>query len=177
MALGLIAPAFFVLSPPAHAVTLHRVEFLTQTVRVEGQSAISGFALRLHAEPWAKKKGLSLVPAIEHWRDADEFPEFGIAKVSQRDWTIGADMRYRFESEKTWHPYAGAGMALHLLKSVYEPLDQPEIEDNSTRVGFNFLAGVDLPPAASFQSSIELNYHLLPGFQQLKINWGFGVTF
>lgn len=175
-ALAFCAP-LLLLSATADGETIDRVELLTQTVRVKGQSSVSGFALRMHLESWAAEKGMRIVPAIEYWRDSDRFPEFGIAHASQQDWTLGADARYRFDVKKSWRPYAGAGMGLHFLKSTFEPVGEQEAANTSTRLGLNFLLGVDLPPASSLQSSIELNYHLVSGFQQLKINWGFGVTF
>jgi opacity protein-like surface antigen len=156
---------------------VERLEFVNATIKARGQSSVPGLAVRLHLVGGAFGKNGALVPAIEYWSTSAHYPEFGIAKVSQRDWTLGADARYHFDIHKSWRPYAGGGLGLHILRSAIDPVGAPERADDSLKLGMNVLTGVDLPSVSNIQSSVEVTYHFVAGFRQFKVNWGFAVKF
>ena len=175
---GLIAPA-----PPGAVagVGLSRLEFVTQSVKLSKQSSVAGTALRAHLAGGDLNEGLELVPAIEYWRDTDRIPELGIIEAMQRDWRIGADIRYKLGSGAGWRPFAGAGLGIHLTKSTstIQPTGSPAEmrRESGNKLAPNFLVGVDLPAAGPIRNSIELNWHLVPDLRQFKINFGLGWEF
>jgi hypothetical protein len=156
-------------------VACDRIEFVNATTKLEGQSSVGGFGARVYLLTDLLGPNTAIVPYLEHWGDSDRFPEFGIDKASQRDWSLGADARYRFEIGKSWRPYAGGGLSMHFLRSTIERAGQPEIADSASRIGLSVLGGIDLPSVSRIQSSVEVGYQLVSGFNQFKIYWGFGV--
>jgi hypothetical protein len=161
--------------PGRAQVYAERIELVNATSKLEGQSSVGGFAARVHVMTDLLGPNTAIVPYLEHWGDSDRFPEFGIDKASQRDWSLGAEARYRFDIGSSWRPYAGGGLGLHLLRSTISRSGQPEIVDSWTRLGLSMVCGVDLPSVSRIQSSVEIGYHFVSGFNQFKINWGFGV--
>jgi opacity protein-like surface antigen len=174
-ALAVLAALLVFVSPAAAQVGLERIEFVNGSVKAEGQSAVPGNALRFHLAGGDLDDNWSVVPAIEYWRDSDHFPEFGVEKITQRDWTVGADARYHVNVKKSWRPYVGGGFGLHLIKSTFDPVTGPSEQETSKKFAPNLLLGVDLPAASFIQSAVELNYQMVSGFRQFKINWGIGV--
>ena len=166
--------------PAAAGVSLSRLEFVQQSVKLSEQSFVSGMGLRAHLSGGDLNDGLSIVPAIEYWRDTDRIPELGVTEVMQRDWRIGADLRYKI-GDTGWRPYFGAGLGLHLTKerATVQVPSSPEVtrSDSGNKLGPNLLVGVDLPAAGPIRNAIELNWHLVPDLKQFKINFGLGWAF
>ena len=165
----------------AGAVGLTRLEFLQQSVKTSGQSFVSGLGFRAHLAGGDLNDGLVFVPSLEYWRDVRRLPDLGVPFVEQRDWRIGADMHYRFGDGKSWTPYAGAGLGLHLVKSAVEISvpGQPEVskEENDQNLAVNLLLGLDFPMAGPIRNAIEFNYDLVPDLKQFKVNFGIGYVF
>jgi hypothetical protein len=168
-------------APAAHAVGLTRLELLNQSVRISGQSAVVGLGFRAQLSGGDLNEGFALMPVVEYWRDKDKATELGINELMQRDWRFGADVRYTFGDGVGWTPYAGAGLALHLIHSksnVTFPGQGPlQIEDSDTNLAPNLLVGVDLPLAGRIRNSLELAYDMVPDLKQVKINFAIGYAF
>jgi len=162
-------------------VGLDKIEFMTQSVKLSGQSATAGTGLRFHLAGGDLNDGIVFVPAIEYWRDSDQIPELQVEQVMQKDWCIGADVRYRLLRGSGWRPYAGAGLGLHLVKSssTLGPAGGPFETRSETgkKLAPNFLIGIDLPAAGPIRNAIEFNWHLVPDLRQFKINFGLGWQF
>ncbi len=163
------------LVPAVHAqIAVSRIELVNESVKLEGQSSIAGFALRCHVVAADLDSNVSVVPSIGYWRDSDRFPEFGIQHVSQRDWTFGVDARYRFSPWKSFRPFLGGGLGIHAIETKFRRTGEVEISSSKTRPGLNVLAGLELPSAARIQSSVEIAYHAVSHFGQFKLNWVVG---
>jgi opacity protein-like surface antigen len=178
VALLLLAPAP---SARAEGMQLSRLELLTQSVKTSGQSLAAGIGLRFHLTGGDLDPGFSFVPAIENWEKLDRLPKLGVPEVRQRDWRLGADVRYRFGGGEGWSPYAGAGLALDITKQFVQTGNPGEVivtrDDSGRKLAPNFLVGTDLPGGGRLKNAFEINYHLVPGLKQLKINWGIGYRF
>ena len=166
---------------PAGAVALTRLEFLNQSVRLSGQSAVVGMGFRAHLSGGDLNDGFAVMPVVEYWRDKDKAPEIGINEVMQRDWRFGADMRYRLGDGLGWTPYVGGGFAMELTRSVSNvtfPGTGPlQIEDSDTVFAPNLLAGVDLPMPGRIKNAIEIAYDMVPDLKQWKVNFAIGYQF
>ena len=156
-------------------IAVSRIELVNETVKVEGQSAIAGLALRCHVVVAALDSSISFVPSIGYWRDSDRYPEFGIQHVAQRDWTFGLDARYAFAMKFPVQPYFGGGVDLHAIAAEFQRTGETEATSDATRLGLHVLFGIDLPAAARIQSSFELAYHAVSDLGQFKMNWVIGV--
>ena len=180
-ALAAIAFAALLATDAGAGVGLEKIEFVTQSVKLSGQSFTAGTGLRFHLAGGDLNDGFVLVPAIEYWRDSDKLPEQGLIEAMQKDWRIGADVRYRLGRNGGWRPYGGAGLALHLVKSsvTIDPSNAPRQtqEDNGQKLAPNFLVGVDLPALGPIRNAIEFNWHLVPDLREFKINFGLGYAF
>jgi hypothetical protein len=166
---------------PAGALTLTRLEFLNQSVRLSGQSAVVGMGFRAHLSGGDLNDGFAVMPVVEYWRDKDKAPEIGINEVMQRDWRFGADLRYRLGDGIGWTPYVGGGIAMELTRSVSNvtfPGTGPlQIEDSDTVFAPNLLAGVDLPMPGRIKNSLEIAYDMVPDLKQWKVNFAIGWQF
>jgi hypothetical protein len=129
-------------------------------------------AFRAHLTGGDLDEGFSVVPAIEYWRF--RFDQLGV-RASQSDFTMGADVRYRFPVSKAWHPYLGAGLGFHLIHVTVDATGQPKQFANPRKLAPGILFGVDLPAASFIQSSIEANYQMVSDYRQFKINYWIGV--
>jgi len=162
-------------------VGLEKIEFLTQSVKLSGQSFSAGMGLRFHLAGGDLNDGLAIVPAIEYWRDSDKLPELYLPEVMQKDWRIGADLRYRLGHNGGWRPYGGAGLAVHSVASrvtIDLPDSPPQTqEDKGTKLAPNLLIGVDLPAMGPIRNSIEFNWHFVPDLREFKVNFGIGYAF
>ncbi len=180
LAAGLLAA--IASASPAHAgVELEKLEFVTQSVKLSQQSFSAGMALRAHLGGGDLNDGLVIVPAIEYWRDSDVLPELGLPEAMQKDWRLGADLRYRIGEKGGWRPYAGAGIAVHSVKSrvTIDPPDSGPIttEDKGTKLAPNFLVGVELPGFGPVRNSVDFRWHLVPDLREFKIGFGLGWAF
>jgi len=180
-ALALAALLATVLTVPARAVSLTRLEFLQESVKTSGQSFVTGFGLKAHLAGGDLDDGFVVVTGLENWKKVARLPELGVPELRQSDWWIGADLRYRFGDPGGWTPYAGAGIGLNVIDNHVEVGPQYgtiETRENSSKpIAPNLLIGVDLPAAGRIRSSIEASYHFVPDLKQFKINFGIGYEF
>jgi hypothetical protein len=164
------------LAAPAHALRFQGVDGMMQTVKSEGQSGVSGMALRTRIDSDDLPAGIGLMPSIEFWRDSDRLEDFDV-HAEQSDLTLGLDGRYDFGGD-TIQPYLGAGFGVHFLDQEFSApragLDQKE---DNTRFGPDFFLGIQLAPAGWLQSFVEAKYFVVSDWNQFKLNWGFGVNF
>jgi len=70
--------------------------------------------------------------------------------------------------------FLGAGFGLHFLSTE---VDAPSLglhhaNDSMIKGGLSALAGITLPLSKRLDNFMELKYHHLPGYSQLKINMG-----
>lgn len=176
---SLVAAGLFLLPSLAFAqsVNFRGIDVMTQTVKQEGQSTISGLGIRLRMQSDDLPAGLTLVPTLEHWRDSDRLQDFNI-RATQRDLTLGLDGRYDWQWGN-WRPYAGAGLGAHFIKTTFEAPDLGVAgeEETRTKVGPDVLVGLQLSPIAWLQSFAEAKYYYVPPFRQFKLNWGLGINF
>jgi len=163
-------------APAASAAgSLVGVDVMTSTVMQEKQSSFSGIALRTRIKSPRLIQGVEVLPTVEYWRNANTVEPFGI-HTTRKDATLGGDIRYAFRQTGT-QPYVGAGFALHFLSSS---VDAPSlgINDQSNAIvrgGLSAMAGLQFPLAGRFENFVELKYHHVPHYRQLKLNWGLSV--
>lgn len=163
------------LAPTASATGLAGVDVMTSTVMQEGQSSFSGIALRMRIASPRLIQGIELMPTVEYWRNANSVEPFGI-HTTRKDATLGADARYAFRSTGM-RPYVGAGFALHFLSSS---VDAPSLGLNNeshalVKGGLSALGGLAFPLSGRFENFVELKYHYVPDYRQIKLNWGLSV--
>ena len=164
------------LTPAASATGLAGVDVMTSTVMQEGQSSFSGLALRMRVVSPLLIQGVELLPTVEYWRNSNTVDPFGI-RTTRKDATLGADIRYAFRSTGT-RPYVGAGLALHFLASS---VDAPSLGLNDeshalVKGGLSLLGGLAFPLTSRFENFVELKYHHVPDYRQLKLNWGLSIN-
>ena len=162
-------------APAAATMKISGIDAMTSTVMQEGQSSFSGLAVRARMTSPMFISGLVLMPTIEYWRNANSIQTFGI-KTTRKDATLGADVYYAFRSTGT-KPYVGAGLAIHFLSST---VDAPSLGLNDeshalVKGGVAVLGGLAFPLADRFDNFVELKYHHVPGYRQLKFNWGLSI--
>jgi hypothetical protein len=71
----------------------------------------------------------------------------------------------------------GGGFSLHFLSST---VDAPSLglnhESNALmKGGLSLLGGLAFPLSGRFENFVELKYHHVPDYRQLKLNWGLAV--
>lgn len=156
----------------ARAGVLTGVDGMTATVLQEGQSSFSGIALRARFHPDRLIKEVELMPAVEYWRNSSSVSPYGI-ETMRKDATLAFDARYRF-NPAGWQPYVGAGYALHFLTTrVNAPsLGLNNASDSVIKGGLSALAGLSFGLSQRIDNFIEVKYHHVPDYRQLKINWG-----
>ena len=164
------------LAPAAFATRLAAVDVMTSTVMQEGQSSFSGLALRARMTSPLLINGIEFMPAVEYWRNANSLEPFGI-RTTRKDATLAADVRYLFRGTGM-KPYVGAGYALHFLSST---VDAPSLGLNNEshalmKGGFSAMGGLAFPLTHRFENFIELKYHHVPDYRQLKLNWGLSIN-
>jgi len=163
------------LAPAVSSAGLTGVEVMTSTVMQEKQSSFSGVALRMRIASPRLIQGIEIMPTVEYWRNANTVEPFGI-RTTRKDATLGADVRYTFNSTRM-RPYVGTGFGLHFLASS---VDAPSLglnhETNAlVKGGLTALGGVSFPLGGRFDNFIELKYHHVPSYRQLKFNWGLSI--
>ena len=170
VALVCAAPA-----PAAATMNLTGIDAMTSTVMQEGQSSFSGLAVRARMTSPLFIPGFAIMPTVEYWRNANSIEAFGI-RTTRKDATLGADVYYAFRPTGT-RPYVGAGFALHFLSSTVDaPSFGLDHESHAlVRGGVGILAGLAFPLADRFDNFVELKYHHVSGYRQLKLNWGLSV--
>ena len=151
------------------------VDVMSATVLQEGQSSFSGLGLRVRLRPETVVKNLEFMPSIEYWRNSSTVSPYNI-RSTRKDGTLAMDVRYSFHPHG-WQPYVGAGYGIHFLSSrVNAPaLGLNEATDSLVKGGLAALAGVTFGLSKRLDNFIEVKYHHIPGYRQLKINWGLAV--
>jgi hypothetical protein len=159
------------------AGSLAGVDALSSTVIQHDQSSFSGLAARLRMGLAPGLKGLEVMPGLEYWRNATTLQIYDI-RSQRRDATLGADLRFRFPTSG-WSPYLGAGFGIHFLSSeVRAPLlGVPKESHSIMKGGFSVLGGLTFPLAGAFDSFIEVKYHAVSDYEQLKLGWGLAYNF
>ncbi|HTM58552.1 MAG TPA: opacity family porin [Candidatus Udaeobacter sp.] len=160
---------------PAIATPPPGVDVLMSTVMQENQSSISGFALRGRLHSPALLDNVTIMPTLEWWRSSSHVEPYGI-ESTRNDNTLACDVRYEF-AMKGMTPYLGGGMAVHFLSSK---VNAPALGVNNataslTKGGLGLLAGVTIPLTGRVQNFLELKYHHISDYRQLKLNWGIAV--
>lgn len=172
----LVALASVALAPAASAMKLNAIDVMTSTVMQEKQTSFSGVAVRARMSSPIFIQGIEFMPTIEYWRNASSLEPFGIS-TTRKDATFGVDVRYFLRHAGT-KPYVGTGYSLHFLaSSVNAPtLGLHGETDAVVRGGFGFLGGLSFPLTQKIENFLELKYHHVPGYRQLKFNWGLAIN-
>ena len=112
------------------------------------------------------------MPSIEYWRNKSTLQTYDI-ETQRKDATFGVYGRYAFDV-KGWKPYAGAGWAVHFLSNrVNAPtLGLNDASSSLAKGGFALLGGASFGLSDKIDNFLELKYHHIPDYKQLKINWG-----
>lgn len=158
----------------ARAQTFGGVDLMNSTIFQQHQSSFSGLGARVSLRSASIAPGFDLLPSIEYWRNSTTVERFDIHTV-RKDATLGADVRYSFRHEG-WNPYIGGGLGIHFLTSeVSAPrLDLPHASYSVIKGGFSALAGMEFPLTSRLTNFLEVKYHHLSDYRQLKINMGIG---
>jgi hypothetical protein len=159
------------------ALTVAGIDGISSTVMQDGQSSFSGLALRTRLKSDRLIPGISIMPTIEWWRASSNVQPFGI-RSSRNDGTLGVDMRYDFKTTSL-KPYLGAGFGVHFLSTKVDAptLGLNNASDSLIKGGPSLLAGMTFGLAGHVDNVVELKYHHIPGYRQLKLNWGLAYNF
>jgi opacity protein-like surface antigen len=156
----------------AHAVGISGVDGMTSTVFQEGQSSFSGLGLRVRFQPQSLISEIEIMPVVEYWRNSSTVQPYDI-RSTRKDATLGVDARYTF-TNNSWKPYVGVGYGLHFMSSnVRAPqLGVDDASDSVVMGGLAVLGGVSFTLTKRIDNFLELKYHHISGYKQLKLNWG-----
>ena len=175
--IGMCLAASFCLgfAPAASAGSIVGIDAMTSTVMQEKQSSFSGLGVRLRIASPRLIQGVEVMPTVEYWRNSNTVEPFGI-HTTRKDATLGAEIRYALRSTGT-RPYVGGGVALHFLSSS---VDAPSLglvnqSDALVKGGLSATAGLAFPLASRFENFVELKYHHVPHYRQIKLNWGLSI--
>jgi opacity protein-like surface antigen len=153
------------------AGTLTGIDVMQSTVLQEGQSSFSGLAVRARFQPPQFMKQVEFMPTIEWWRNSNSIKPYSISTM-RKDATIGIDARWLFTAT-TFKPYVGAGYALHFLSDkVNAPALNLDASNSLTKGGLALLGGVSFALSGKFDNFLDVKYHHVTDYRQLKINWG-----
>jgi len=174
----LISRALFVLTliaslvPAAHAAKLVGIDGMTATVMQQHQSSFSGIGVRMRIKSDAFVDNVEFLPYVEYWRNSSTVQPFNIHS-SRSDATIGSDVRYSMEF-KNFRPYVGAGIGVHFMSSEVQAPDfgLPLGRSSLIKGGVAALGGFTFPLAGRLENFVEVKYHHLPSYGQVKINMG-----
>jgi opacity protein-like surface antigen len=164
------------LSTAAAGTTLVGIDGMSATVMQEGQSSFSGLGLRARVQSDRFIPGVDFLPALEYWRNNSTIEPFGI-RSSRRDATMAIDARYSFK-QPSFTPYLGGGFGIHFLTNEVDAptLGLNHAQDSVIKGGLSLLGGVGFPLGGRLQNFVELKYHHVTHFRQLKLNWGLAFT-
>jgi hypothetical protein len=156
----------------ARAGQLTAVDGMMATVLQQGQSSFSGLAFRTHIHPDRLIRQVELMPGIEYWRNSNTVEPYGI-ETMRKDATLAFDARYNFNLG-AWQPYVGGGYAVHFLTTrVNAPtLGLNDATHSLTKGGLAVLGGLTFGLTQRIDNFIDIKYHHVPDYRQLKINWG-----
>ena len=150
------------------------VDGMTSTVMQEHQSSFSGLGVRARLHPARLVSGFEILPSVEYWRNSTTVQPFDIS-TARRDATLGADIRYSFRATN-WHPYIGAGWGMHFLSSEASGPGIGHRTDSVIKGGMAALGGLSFGLTPKLDNFIEAKYHHLPGYSQIKFNWGLSYS-
>ena len=174
-----IAVTLLLFPAVAHSggILISGIDGMSSTVMQQHQSSFSGLALRARVHSDRLIHNFVFMPTIEWWRSSNNVQPFGI-ETSRKDATLGMDARYEFRREGV-RPYLGAGFGMHFLSSrVNAPtLGLNNATSSLVKGGLSALGGVSFGLTSKVDNFLELKYHNIPGYSQLKFNWGLAYTF
>jgi hypothetical protein len=165
--------SLFLLPPAVHAAgALSGIDLMSSTIMAKGQSSFSGIALRARVKSARLIPQIELMPSFEYWRNSSTLHPYDI-KASRKDATLAFDARFNFNGS-TWRPYVGAGWAVHFLSSEVDApsLGIPHADDSLIKGNLAALGGVSYALNDRIDNLLEIKYHHLSDYRQLKINWG-----
>jgi len=166
--IGALVVALPALARAAGAIS--GVDGMSSTVMQEHQSSFSGLGLRVRLHSSQLVSGFEIMPLVEYWRNSTTVDPFDIS-TSRRDATLGADIRYSFRTSN-WHPYVGGGWGMHFLASEASGPGIGHRTDSLIKGGLEGLGGLSFGMTPKLDNFIEAKYQHLPGYSQLKFNWG-----
>ena len=179
MRIALLLAALVAAAPvtPAVAGTHSGVDGLMSNVMQQHQSSISGFGIRGRIHTKLLLDNVTLMPTIEWWRSASRIDPYGIESV-RTDNTLDFDAAYEFPL-RGMVPYVGGGFGMHFMSSkVNAPmLGVNNAEKTITKGGLTFLLGAMIPLTGSVENFLELKYHHISDYRQVKLTWGLSVDF
>lgn len=113
---------------------------------------------------------LSLEPRLDFWSQSEE----GLGtEVSVSDITFGVRGKYFFEvAHPTFRPFAGAGLAMHLLNAEISSPGFPTVDDSDTKFGLDFGGGVATAISPKADLHGELWYGIIEDFNQFSLRVG-----
>lgn len=181
--LAALAIAFALASTPARAADgITGLEAMTSTVFQKGQSSVSGVGIRMRIQSAQMLPNVEFRPSIQYWRNAISVDDFQLSAV-RKDATLGGDALWLFPLEsRAFEPYLGGGFGIHFLSSE---VNSPQIANspatNSVQKGaLSLVGGLRFGKDQRFGNFVEVEYHMVPQAQQLKLHigfsWNVGVT-
>lgn len=164
------------LAPAAHAGALVGFDAMTATVMQKQQSSFSGLGLRARVRSDQLIEKIEFMPYIEYWRNTSTVQPFNI-RSSRSDATLGGDVRFVTEF-RGMHPYVGTGFGLHFINTeVQAPsLGLPLGRNSIVKGGVSLMGGATFPLAGRLENFVEVKYHHVPSFGQVKINMGLSYS-
>lgn len=161
-----------ILAPAVHAGSLVGIDGMTATVMQQHQSSFSGLGVRGRVKSSQLINNIEFLPFVEYWRNTSTVQPFNIRSM-RSDATMGCDARYTSEF-RGFHPYAGVGVGLHFLSSeVQAPsLGLPFGRSSLVKGGVAILGGASFPLSGRIENFVEVKYHHVPDYGQVKINMG-----
>jgi len=163
---------------PAYAqFTFHSIDGLSSTVMQEGQTSFTGLGIRTQVKAEKLNPSITFLPTVEWYRVASHVETYDVTTV-RRDAAFALDARWEF-THPGWTPYAGLGYSIHFIGAEVEApaLGVPHDSYGVTKGGASVLGGVTFTPGGRLENFIELKYHHLPPYRQLKFNWGLSWKF
>jgi hypothetical protein len=158
----------------ARAQVFSGVDVMNSTVMQQHQSSFSGLSTRVGLRSARIVEGFDFLPYVEYWRNSTRIQIDGNDITSARkDATLGADARYSLQRQG-WRPYVGAGLGIHFLSTEVDAplLGLDHANDSVIKGGLSALAGITFPLSRHLDNLVELKYHHLPGYSQVKISMG-----
>jgi opacity protein-like surface antigen len=169
-----LAIPLLLLAVAAHGdgLLLSGVDGMSSTVMQQHQSSFSGLGLRARIRSDRLISGIEFMPTVEWWRSSNSVQPFGI-ETMRKDATLSMDARYEFHRDGV-RPYVGAGFGIHFLSTrVNAPSLGLENATNSLiKGGLSALGGLSFGITGRLDNFLELKYHRIPEYSQLKFNWG-----
>jgi len=169
---ALLVLAFSADARPVAAGMLSGADAMSSSIMQHNQTSFSGLSARLRLKPAPGLDGFEVMPGLEYWRTTTTVPIYDI-RSQRRDATLGIDARYRFQTGG-WSPYLGGGFAIHFLSSEIQApmLGVPSESKSIMKGGLDALGGLSFPLAGAFESFLEVKYHAVSDYEQLKLSWG-----